>query len=85
MSVKISRATALPIEAIASSLNRTARTRHATASISSPADARPPSFRAISGGNCPVSASRSDSPGAGYSPALVAPAVANNAVTLISQ
>ena len=83
MKVKISRATALPIEAIASRLNRTASTRHATAAISSPADTRPPNRRAIRPGNCPVSASRSDSPAAGYSPALVAPAVANSAVTAI--
>ena len=85
MSVKITSATALPIEAIASRLKRTARTRHASAWNSSPDESRPPNFRAISGGNCRVSTSRSDSPGAGYSPALVAPAVANRAVTLISQ
>ena len=83
--VKITRATALPIDAIASSLNTSARTRHTAAWISSPAETRPPSLRAISGGNCPVSASRSDSPWAGYRPALVAPAVANSAVTVISQ
>jgi len=53
---------------------------HTAAAISSPLEARPPSLRAISGGNCAVSASRSDSPWAGYSPALVAPAVANSAV-----
>ena len=83
--VKITRATALPIDAIESSLNATARTRHKAAAISSPFDARPPVLRAISGGNCPVSASRSLSPCAGYKPALVAPAVANSAVTVISQ
>ena len=42
--VKITRATALPIEAIESSLNPTASTRHAPAWISSPAEARPPSL-----------------------------------------
>ncbi len=65
MSEKISRAMALPIEAIASSLNTSARTRHATASNSSPAASRPPNLRAINGGNWPVSARRSDSPCAG--------------------
>jgi len=83
--VKITRATALPIDAIESRLNTTARTRHTAAWISSPFEAGPPALRAISGGNWPVSASRSDSPCAGYSPALVAPAVANIAVTVISQ
>src|ERR1700751_4104950 len=39
--VKITRATALPIEAIESSLNTTASTRHAPAWISSPFAARP--------------------------------------------
>ena len=56
----------------------------ASASISSPFWTAP-SFAAISGGNCLVSTSRSLSPIAGYSPALVAPAVANSAVTVISQ
>jgi hypothetical protein len=41
-------------------LNTRASTRHTAASISSPAEASTPSLRAISDGNCPVSASRSD-------------------------
>jgi hypothetical protein len=45
--VKITRTTALPIEAIESSLNTTARTRHAAATISSPLQARPPTLRAV--------------------------------------
>jgi hypothetical protein len=56
-----------------------------TAVISSPAGARPPNRRPSTGGNWPIAAICSHSPAAGYSPAFVAPAVENSAVTLISQ
>jgi len=55
MSVKITKATALPIEAIASSLNRTARIRHATVWNSSPADSLGPLVAGLAiGAGCAV-------------------------------
>ena len=53
--------------------------------ITSPHGTRPPSRRPSSGGNWPMEDICSHRPPAGYSPALVAPAVANNAVTVIIQ
>ncbi len=61
------------MEAIASSLNTTARTRHAAAWISSPAEARPPNFRAISGGNWPRFRQPLGQPGRGVQPGVGGP------------
>ena len=82
---KMVSATALPIEATAERSKTTTTMMTATARMISPNGARPPSRRAISVGNWPDAARWSDRPVAGYSPELVAPAVANSAVTVISQ
>ena len=63
--VKTDRATALPIEAIADRSNRAIITTIATPVESSPNEIRPPSRRAMIGGNCPVSTRWSDTPTAG--------------------
>ena len=76
---------ALPIEAIELRSKPTARTMAMAAVSSSPAGARPPNRRPSTGGNWPFAAISSQSPGAGYRPAFVAPEVANSAVTVISQ
>ena len=84
-SAKIPSATADPIDATADRSNSTTSRMIPAAAISRPAGATPPIRRAMRSGNWPVEARWSERPVAGYSPALVAPAVANSAVTVISQ
>ena len=80
-----SSAITLPMEAIADRSNPTASTMASAAVITRPVPTRPPNRRPITGGTGLMEAISSHSPVAGYSPALVAPAVANRAVTLIIQ
>ena len=64
-SVKTSRATALPIEAIAFRSKSDREYEAGAASTRSPTETRRRSRRPITGGNWPVAASRSQSPAAG--------------------
>ena len=85
-SVNTTRATALPIEAIAfrsktDGQDDRSRRRDQQPGRGPPAEPSAPS----PAGTARSPPSARDSPAAGYSPALVAPAVANRAVTLISQ
>ncbi len=84
-SVNTTSAMALPIEATAVRSKASTKMDAATAVNRRPLGILPPVRRPIRGGNCPREASSSLRPVAGYSPALVAPAVANSAVTLIIQ
>ena len=83
--VNTSSAITLPIEAIALEVEEHGEQRRGDRRADEPDGGASAEREPITGGNCRVAAISSHRPVAGNSPALVAPEVANSAVTVIIQ